>query len=115
MSETGQLLSQLEELAAVKLDPEGDLQLLVGNLQKRQVLLDQVQKHDMAAIPKSAVDNVREKLTYLHDDTQRALCALAERRKSLANQAEQVVTARHAARGYRPDNPKKSRSVDTEA
>lgn len=102
-------------LEAVVLDPAGDLDALVSRLQERQELLDRVQAADVEALPEPERSHLRERLRTLLGQTERAMQALAKRRDELVQQQQNVVTARTAARGYKPDMQGEKRSLTRRA
>lgn len=105
------LQDDIRRLAAIPLKVDGDLQALLRALQERQGLIDRVQKADVSGLTPTQRKHLEGQVNQLLESTQTAATALQARQRDLKQRQGEMLAARQAARGYRPDLPAGKRSL----
>lgn len=95
------LLEALDALRVADL-PAND-ERLVARLAERQELLDRLQAFDMGALPAAVRLQVRDRLQTINQDTAVGLERVGQTYEQARKKQGSLVTARGAARGYRPE------------
>lgn len=115
-AQTTEYLARLSRLEQFKLD-DGNLDAarLGSRLNQRQELIDQLQNFDVSSLPADSRSDLNRRIAQIAQDTQSALDKLSRHFADLKAQKQQIVTARGAARGYRPDIRRASRTVNRKA
>lgn len=95
------LLEALDALRVADL-PAGD-ERLATRVAERQELLDRLQSFDMSAFPEEVRQQLGERLRAISEDTQVSIERVGQTYEQARKKQGNIVTARGAARGYRPE------------